>query len=33
MDIKEKSLMVHKKFKGKLSIEGKIQVKIKKIYL
>ncbi|APQ96303.1 NAD(P)-dependent malic enzyme [Clostridium botulinum] len=29
MDIKEKSLMVHKKFKGKLSIEGKIQVKNK----
>lgn len=29
MDIKEKSLMLHKKFKGKLSIEGKIQVKNK----
>ncbi|HCL4447789.1 TPA: NADP-dependent malic enzyme [Clostridium botulinum] len=29
MDIKERSLMVHKKFKGKLSIEGKIQVKNK----
>lgn len=29
MDVKEKSLMVHKKFKGKLSIEGKIQVKNK----
>ncbi|KGO14479.1 malate dehydrogenase [Clostridium botulinum] len=29
MDIKEKSLMVHKKFKGKLSIEGRIQVKNK----
>ncbi|HDK7161192.1 TPA: NADP-dependent malic enzyme [Clostridium botulinum] len=29
MDIKEKSLMVHKKFKGKLSIKGKIQVKNK----
>lgn len=29
MDIKEKALMVHKKFKGKLSIEGKMQVKNK----
>ncbi len=30
MDIKEKALMVHKKFKGKLSIEGKMQVKNKR---
>ncbi len=29
MDIKEKALMVHKKFKGKLSIEGKMQIKNK----